>query len=53
MTVVKDTSDPNGDDFPFPGIFLTASGQDIFNAGPSGSPEVPRQGTFDSLWYEL
>lgn len=40
MTVVKDSSDPNGDDFPFPGIFLTASGQDTFNAGPTGSPEV-------------
>jgi hypothetical protein len=40
MTVVKDSSDPNGDDFPFPGIFLTANGQDTFNSGPNNSPEV-------------
>ena len=41
MTVVNDTSDPNGDDFPFPGIFLsTGPGlTQAFNAGPSGSPE--------------
>ncbi len=39
MTMINDTSDPNGDDFPFPGIFLTANGQDTFNSGPNNSPE--------------
>jgi hypothetical protein len=41
MTVINDTSDPNGDDFPFPGIFLsTGPGlTQAFNAGPAGSPE--------------
>ncbi len=38
MTVINDTSNPNGDDFPFPGIFLTST--QPFNAGPNGSPEV-------------
>lgn len=39
MTVVRDSSSPDGDDFPFPGIFLNASGQDTFNTGPNNSPE--------------
>jgi len=37
MTVVNDTSSPNGDDFPFVGLFLTAANPT--NAGPNGSPE--------------
>jgi len=42
MTVIKDSSDPNGDDFPFPGIFLTTGPglTQAFNAGPNNSPEV-------------
>ncbi len=36
-TVINDTSSPNGDDFPFPGIFLTST--QAFNAGPNNSPE--------------
>jgi hypothetical protein len=35
-TVVHDTSDPNGDDFPFPGIFLNSSTP--FNTGPTSDP---------------
>jgi hypothetical protein len=38
-TVINDTSSPDGDDFPFPGIFLNASNQDTFNTGPNNSPE--------------
>jgi hypothetical protein len=39
-TVVHDSSDPNGDDFPFPGIFLTAGPNSTFNTGPTNDPEV-------------
>ncbi len=39
-TVVHDSSDPNGDDFPFPGIFLTAGPNSTFNTGPTKDPEV-------------
>lgn len=35
-TVVHDTSAPNGDDFPFPGIFLNSSTP--FNTGPTSDP---------------
>jgi hypothetical protein len=36
-TAINDTSDPDGDDFPFPGIFLNST--QVLNAGPNGSPE--------------
>jgi hypothetical protein len=39
-TVVHDSSDPNGDDFPFPGIWLTAGPNSTFNTGPTQDPEV-------------
>jgi len=35
-TVVHDSSSPNGDDFPFPGIFLNSS--DVFSTGPTRDP---------------
>jgi hypothetical protein len=35
-TVVHDTSDPNGDDFPFPGIFLNSSS--VLSTGPTEDP---------------
>jgi len=35
-TVVHDSSDPNGDDFPFPGIFLTTTS--ATNTGPTEAP---------------
>ena len=35
-TVVRDSSAPNGDDFPFPGIFLNSS--DVFSTGPTRDP---------------
>jgi len=35
-TTVHDSSDPNGDDFPFPGIWLNSSS--IFNTGPTRDP---------------
>jgi hypothetical protein len=35
-TVVNDTSNPNGDDFPFPGIWLTSTS--AFNTGPTEAP---------------
>lgn len=35
-TVVHDTSDPNGDDFPFPGIFLNSSS--VLSTGPTQDP---------------
>lgn len=35
-TVVHDTSNPNGDDFPFPGIWLNSS--DVFSTGPTRDP---------------
>jgi hypothetical protein len=39
-TFVHDSSDPNGDDFPFPGIWLTAGPNSTFNTGPTKDPEV-------------
>ena len=38
-TAVHDSSDPNGDDFPFPGIWLTAGPNSTFNTGPTKDPE--------------
>src|SRR3974390_3180094 len=35
-TVVRDSSSPNGDDFPFPGIWLNSS--DVFSTGPTRNP---------------
>ena len=35
-TAVHDSSSPNGDDFPFPGIFLNSS--DVFSTGPTRDP---------------
>jgi hypothetical protein len=35
-TAVHDSSDPNGDDFPFPGIFLTTTSP--LNTGPTEAP---------------
>jgi len=41
-TVVRDSSDPNGDDFPFPGIFLTTAAYPnilgVFDTGPGEAP---------------
>jgi hypothetical protein len=39
-TVVHDSSDPDGDDFPFPGIFLNAGPNSTFNTGPTQDPEI-------------
>ena len=39
-TVIHDSSDPDGDDFPFPGIWLNAGGNSTFNTGPTEDPEV-------------
>jgi hypothetical protein len=39
-TVVHDSSDPDGDDFPFPGIWLNAGTNSTFNTGPTNDPEV-------------
>src|SRR5271168_3501451 len=39
-TVVHDSSDPDGDDFPFPGIWLNAGGNSTFNTGPTKDPEI-------------
>ena len=39
-TIVHDSSDPDGDDFPFPGIWLNAGGNSTFNTGPTKDPEV-------------
>jgi len=36
-TIVRDSSSPNGDDFPFPGIFLNNTGSP-FNTGPTRDP---------------
>ncbi|MGA7575072.1 MAG: hypothetical protein WBV31_08535 [Terriglobales bacterium] len=36
VTAVHDTSAPNGDDFPFPGIFLNSS--DVLSTGPTQDP---------------
>ncbi|MFZ1919486.1 MAG: hypothetical protein WAU58_18075 [Terriglobales bacterium] len=38
-TVVHDSSDPDGDDFPFPGIWLNAGNNSTFNTGPTKDPE--------------
>jgi|HubBroStandDraft_5_1064220.scaffolds.fasta_scaffold02088_2 hypothetical protein len=37
-TAVHDSSSPNGDDFPFVGLFLN-NGTDIFSTGPTKDPE--------------
>jgi hypothetical protein len=37
-TVIHDSSDPDGDDFPFPGIWLNSAS--ILNTGPTADPEV-------------
>jgi hypothetical protein len=39
-TVVHDSSSPDGDDFPFPGIWLNAGGNSTLNTGPTQDPEV-------------
>jgi hypothetical protein len=39
-TFVHDSSDPDGDDFPFPGIWLNAGANSTFNTGPTADPEV-------------
>jgi hypothetical protein len=39
-TVVHDSSDPDGDDFPFPGIWLNAGTNSTFNTGPTNDPAV-------------
>lgn len=36
-TAIQDSSDPNGDDFPFPGIFLTSTNST--STGPTTDPE--------------
>lgn len=36
-TAVRDSSSPNGDDMPFPGLFLSSTS--ILNTGPSKDPE--------------
>jgi hypothetical protein len=37
-TVIHDSSDPDGDDFPFPGIWLNSAS--ILSTGPTQDPEV-------------
>ncbi|MGO9167662.1 MAG: hypothetical protein ACLP56_12405 [Candidatus Sulfotelmatobacter sp.] len=39
-SIVHDSSDPDGDDFPFPGIWLNAGVNSTFNTGPTQDPEV-------------
>jgi hypothetical protein len=39
-TVIHDSSDPDGDDFPFPGIWLNAGPNSTLNTGPTADPEV-------------
>jgi hypothetical protein len=39
-SIVHDSSDPDGDDFPFPGIWLNAGPNSTFNTGPTQDPEV-------------
>src|SRR5208282_4016700 len=39
-TVVHDSSSPDGDDFPFPGIWLNAGPNSTFNTGSTQDPEV-------------
>jgi hypothetical protein len=36
VTAVHDSSDPDGDDFPYPGIFLNSSS--VFSTGPTPNP---------------
>ncbi len=38
-TAAYDSSSPNGDDFPFIGLFLTAAGADTLTTGPTQDPE--------------
>jgi len=38
-TAAKDTSAPNGDDFPFVGLFLTTPGATTLSTGPTQDPE--------------
>ncbi len=39
-SLVHDSSDPDGDDFPFPGIWLNAGPNSTFNTGPTQDPEI-------------
>jgi hypothetical protein len=39
-TFIHDSSDPDGDDFPFPGIWLNAGTNSTFNTGPTEDPEI-------------
>jgi hypothetical protein len=39
-TFIHDSSDPDGDDFPFPGIWLNAGPNSTFNTGPTQDPEI-------------
>jgi hypothetical protein len=39
-TFIHDSSDPDGDDFPFPGIWLNAGPNSTFNTGPTEDPEI-------------
>jgi len=39
-TFVHDSSSPDGDDFPFPGIWLNAGPNSTFNTGPTKDPEI-------------
>ena len=39
-SIVHDSSDPDGDDFPFPGIWLNAGPNSTFNTGPTQDPEI-------------
>jgi hypothetical protein len=39
-TFIHDSSDPDGDDFPFPGIWLNAGPNSTFNTGPTKDPEI-------------
>jgi hypothetical protein len=39
-TFVHDSSDPDGDDFPFPGIWLNAGTNSLLNTGPTNDPEI-------------
>jgi len=36
VTAIRDSSSPNGDDFPYPGIFLNSSS--VFSTGPTTNP---------------
>ena len=50
-TVVHDTSSPNGDDFPFPGIFLNSS--DVFSTGPTRDPSFHIKASSHPLRVQL